>query len=46
MNLSDQFFCLTIKNYQIRGGLSQRIFEDDPNAIYEVMGTMGKGLGM
>ena len=43
-NLHDQTFCVTIKNYQIPGGLSQRVFQDDPSAVYEVMGPMGKGL--
>ena len=36
---------LTIKNYQVKNGLSKRIFESK-NHLFKIKGPMGKGLGL
>jgi NAD(P)H-flavin reductase len=38
--------CLTLKNYNIPGGLSMQMFEDQKGATYEIKGPMGKGLDL
>jgi len=36
--------CLSIKNYEVRSGLSSQIHEDLKSNTYLIKGPMGKGL--